>query len=127
MLHEPLVHFQLRRAFPGFAKSKKQNVDVINAMMEEMTPDLMDQAIAQTKGAKSKIKAIGDGGLLKNIVAAIKDFFSSPEGKAVLEVLMKLLLGLLIAKKHPAVAHLQPEAGTPAAGVTEDGEEPSEE
>lgn len=130
MLHLPLFHHQVRKSFPGFIKKQGYSVDIINAAMDEVTPEMIDTAVAEVKGAKTKVKALGDGSILKNIVQAIKDFFGSPEGQAVLAALLKLVLGLLVAKGHPAVASLKPAdstGGEEAVNESADEDEPDDE
>ena len=67
----------------------------------ELTDENIKGLIADAEtlsGVKVVGTAIGDG----KIIGAIIDFFNSPAGKMLLEMLMKLLLGALIHHDDPA-------------------------
>lgn len=60
------------------------------------------EKIASAKmGAQVKVGALGDGKIIEAIIA----FFKSPQGQAILDALVKLLLGLLLIQHqdNPAV------------------------
>ncbi len=55
-------------------------------LADSLTDDVIDSAVHQTEGA---VGAIGDGTLLQKLL----DFFASPQGQALIALLIKILLG----------------------------------
>lgn len=77
--------------------SLAESIKKANELTDENIKGLI--ADAETlSGVKVVGTAIGDG----KIIGAIIDFFNSPAGKMLLEMLMKLLLGALIHHDDPA-------------------------
>ena len=66
-------------------KSNEATDDVINGLMADA------EKVAAAKVAGAKFGAIGDG----TIIQAIIDFFKSPQGQALIDALIQLLIGLL--------------------------------
>lgn len=84
------VRLALRRELGSRGYSRAQ----INDFIEAATDDVIETAVEDVEGATGELKtgAIGDG----KIIDAIIEFFKSEQGKALIDALIKLLLGLLV-------------------------------
>lgn len=104
----------MRRHF----RSQGKHFFAINRLMEGFNPNTIQMAVTEadltTPGVVAKfeelcsteekitqpklatVDAIGDGSLLKNLIAAIQSFMSSDFGKALIAALEKALIGFLI-------------------------------
>jgi hypothetical protein len=55
----------------------------------ELDDDTINNGIKQTEGATEAVGALGDGSFLQKIL----DFLASPQGQAMIALLIKILLG----------------------------------
>ena len=87
------IRQELRAKGYGIVESAR----LANQTTDEVINFVMADAEALS-GTKVVGTAIGDG----KIFQAIIDFFKSPQGQALLDALLKLLLGLLLVHENPA-------------------------
>lgn len=84
------VRQQLRKEFRSQGYGILKSMQMANQASDEMIDGLIADAEALS-GVKVVGTAIGDG----KIIDAILDFFKSPQGQALIEALIKLILSLL--------------------------------
>lgn len=92
------VRTKLRQEYRKQGKGLIESIRLANQATDAVIAGLIDDAEALA-GVKIVGTAIGDG----KIIDAILDFFKSPQGQALLDALLKLLLGLL-AQAEPGSA-----------------------
>jgi hypothetical protein len=85
--HHPLRDaFIRRRVMLELVKTHGYSRDEAREMTAELDDGLIQTALNQTEGA---MQAIGDGTLLQKLI----DFIQSPQGQALIALLIKLLTG----------------------------------
>lgn len=87
---------EFRKQGMGFLESIKKANQVSDEMIAGLMPDA-EKVASASLGQDVKVGAIGDGKILDAIIA----FFNSPQGQALMEALIKLLIGFL-AEAPPA-------------------------
>lgn len=90
MLKEKVNLISLRAALRQELRKKGYSFSEINSVISHIDEDSVKDA-----GIEMGIKEIGDGSILKQLVDAFLKFLQSEQGKALIDALMKLLLGLL--------------------------------
>lgn len=85
MFH-PLARVAVRRELRSRGASFRESF----VLAASLTADDIDGAVQAVEGAPAAVGAIGDGSVLK----AIADFFASPLGQALIQLLASLLMGL---------------------------------
>lgn len=115
----PFMTGRLNLAMRSHFRSQGHGFFKINRMMEGFNSDTIQMSVAEadittpgvaakfeelaasennlsTPKAEGSVGAIGDGSLVKNLIAAIQAFAASDFGKALIAALEKALLGFLI-------------------------------
>lgn len=87
--HPVLNAFLRRRLVVELHKAHGMSIADARQMTADLDDEEIDSAVEQTEGAKEAVGAIGDGSLLQKLI----DFISSPQGQALIALLIKLILG----------------------------------
>lgn len=97
----PIFNVAVRMKLREELRKKGKGPLEIARLMKHIDDEVINSVMADAEtlsGVKVVGTAIGDG----KIIGAIIDFFKSPQGQALLDALIKLLLGLLLVHDNPA-------------------------